>query len=149
MSDLSGSRSPVPPPPPPPPQKYSNRAANALARFAQPFFLGSRPPSPQSSRADGPRSIRSKSLPGEPQTVTHKTGIAITALDISPERTHAVIAGKEILKTIQVSPDRSSEEFNIRNAVISYASTPPRCGRFNATQGPIECEGRKMVTWEL
>jgi hypothetical protein len=33
----------------------------------------------------------------------HKTGIAITALDISPERTHAVIAGKEILKTIQVS----------------------------------------------
>ncbi|OQE46805.1 hypothetical protein PENCOP_c001G05532 [Penicillium coprophilum] len=123
MSDLSGSRSPVPPPPPPPPQKYSNRAASALARFAQPFFAGSRPPSPQSSRADGPRSIRSKSLPGEPQTVTHKTGIAITALDISPERTHAVIAGKEILKTIQVSPDRSSEEFNIRNAIISYAST--------------------------
>ncbi|OQE30272.1 hypothetical protein PENFLA_c003G08471 [Penicillium flavigenum] len=123
MSDLSGSRSPIPPPPPPPPQKYSNRAANALARFAQPFFSGSRPPSPQSSRVDGPRSIRSKSLPGEPQTVTHKTGIAITALDISPERTHAVIAGKEILKTIQVSPDRSSEEFNIRNAVISYAST--------------------------
>ncbi|KAI1831698.1 hypothetical protein DTO006G1_4365 [Penicillium roqueforti] len=122
MSDLSGSQSPIPPPPPPP-QKYSNRAANALARFAQPFFSGSRPPSSQSSRADGPRSIRSKSLPGEPQTVTHKTGIAITALDISPERTHAVIAGKEILKTIQVSPDRSSEEFNIRNAVISYAST--------------------------
>ncbi|KAJ5131005.1 uncharacterized protein N7515_007044 [Penicillium bovifimosum] len=128
MSDLSGSRSPVPPPPPPPPQKYSNRAANALARFAQPFFSGSRPPSPQSSRADGPRSIRSKSLPGEPQTVTHKTGIAITALDISPERTHAVIAGKEILKTIQVSPDRSSEEFNIRNAVISYASTHHNAG---------------------
>ncbi|KAJ5774291.1 hypothetical protein N7457_009187 [Penicillium paradoxum] len=123
MSDLSGSRSPVPPPPPPPPQKYSNRAANALARFAQPFFSGSRPPSPQSSRADGPRSIRSKSLPGEPQTVTHKTGIAISALDISPEGTHAVIAGKEILKTIQVSPNRSSEEFNIRNAVVSYAST--------------------------
>lgn len=61
--------------------------------------------------------------PGEPQTVTHKTGIAISALDISPERTHAVIAGKEILKTIQVSPDRSSEEFNIRNTVVSYAST--------------------------
>ncbi|KAJ6079406.1 hypothetical protein N7467_009159 [Penicillium canescens] len=126
MSDLSGSRFPVPPPPPPPPQKYSNRAASALARFA-PFF-GSRPPSPQSSRADGPRSIRSKSLPGEPQTVTHKTGIAITALDISPERTHAVIAGKEILKTIRVSPDHSSEEFNIRNALISYASTHHEAG---------------------
>ncbi|KAK9852511.1 uncharacterized protein MYU51_008351 [Penicillium brevicompactum] len=127
MSNLSGSRSSVPPPPPPPP-KYSNRAANALARFAQPFFSGSRPPSPQSSRADGTRSIRSKSLPGEPQTVTHKTGIAISALDISPDRTHAVIGGKEILKTIRVSPDHSSEEFNIRNAVISYASTHHNTG---------------------
>ena len=56
MSDLSGSRSPIPPPP----QKYS-RAANALARFA-PFFSGSRPPSPQNNRLDGPRPIRSKSL---------------------------------------------------------------------------------------
>ncbi|KAJ5212290.1 uncharacterized protein N7498_003936 [Penicillium cinerascens] len=117
----TGSRSPVPPPPPPPTQKYSHRAANALARFA-PFF-GSRPPSPQNSRVDGPRSTRSKSLPGEPQTVTHRTGIPIVALDISPERTHAVIGGKDILKTIRVSPDHSSEEFNIRNAVISYAST--------------------------
>ncbi|CAI7675293.1 unnamed protein product [Penicillium pancosmium] len=122
MSDLSGSRSPAPPPPPPPTQKYS-RAANALARFAQPFFSGSRPPSPQNSRVDGPRPIRSKSLPGEPQTVTHRTGIAIAALDISPQRTHAVIGGKDILKTIRVSPDHSSEEFNIRNTVISYAST--------------------------
>ncbi|KAJ5095783.1 hypothetical protein NUU61_005139 [Penicillium alfredii] len=122
MSDLSGSRFPVPPPPPPP-QKYSNRAANALARFAQPFFSGSRPPSPQSSRLDGPRSIRSKSLPGEPQTVTHKTGIPIAALDISPQRTHAVIGGKDILKTIRVEPDHSSEEFNLRHAVVSYAAT--------------------------
>jgi len=61
MSDFSGSRSPAPPPPPPPTQKYS-RAANALARFAQPFFSGSRPPSPQNSRVDGPRPIRSRSL---------------------------------------------------------------------------------------
>ncbi|KAJ5174916.1 uncharacterized protein N7482_000793 [Penicillium canariense] len=127
MSDLSGSRSPIPPPPPPP-TKYSHRAANALARFAQPFFSGSRPPSPHNSRVDGPRPIRSKSLPGEPQTVTHRTGIPIAALDISPQRTHAVIGGKEILKTIRVSPDHSSEEFNIRNAVISYASTHHETG---------------------
>lgn len=62
MSDLSGSRSPVPPPPPPPTHKYSHRAANALARFA-PFFSGSRPPSPQNnSQTDSPQSIKSKSL---------------------------------------------------------------------------------------
>ncbi|GAQ07229.1 hypothetical protein ALT_4550 [Aspergillus lentulus] len=126
-------QSPAPPPPPPPVpvhqgQKYSHRAANALARFAQPFFSGSRPPSPHTStgRADlsaGPRSTRSKSLPGASQTVTHKTGIPIAALDISPQRTHAVIGGKEILKTIRVSPDSLSEEFNLRNAIISYSST--------------------------
>ena len=63
------------------------------------------------------------SRPGASQTVTHKTGIPITALDISPQRTHAVIGGKEILKTIRVSPDHSSEEFNLRNAIISYWST--------------------------
>lgn len=34
-----------------------------------------------------------------------------------------MIGGKDILKTIRVSPDHSSEEFNIRNTVISYAST--------------------------
>lgn len=61
--------------------------------------------------------------PGTSQTVTHKTGIPIAALDISPQRTHAVIGGKEILKTIRVSPDHSSEEFNLRNAIISYSST--------------------------
>ncbi|EAW11478.1 WD repeat protein [Aspergillus clavatus NRRL 1] len=130
---FSSHQSTAPPPPPPPApvqqgQKYSHRAASALARFAQPFFSGSRPPSPQApaGRADlstGPRSIRSKSLPGESQTVTHKTGIPIAALDISPQRTHAVIGGKEILKTIRVSPDGLSEEANLRNAIISYSST--------------------------
>ncbi|PYI26938.1 hypothetical protein BP00DRAFT_354760 [Aspergillus indologenus CBS 114.80] len=139
MADFSrlpprgNNTSPAPPPPPPPApvqqsHKYSNRAASALARFAQPFFSGSRPPSPhtQSGRADlsaGPRSTRSKSLPGASQTISHKTGIPIAALDISPQRTHAVIGGKEILKTIRVSPDHSSEEFNLRSAIISYSST--------------------------
>ncbi|KAL5343310.1 WD repeat protein [Aspergillus crustosus] len=130
----SGSSSPVPPPPPPPApvqqahNKYSNRAASALARFAQPFFSGSRPPSPHgpgvhTESSAAVRSTRSRSLPGASQTVTHKTGISIAALDISPQRTHAVIGGKEILKTIRVLPDHSSEEFNLRNAIISYSST--------------------------
>ncbi|KAJ6171885.1 hypothetical protein N7470_000952 [Penicillium chermesinum] len=120
MSDLSGSRSSVPPP------RRHHRSTRTGLPMPSPglhSFLGSRPPSPQSNRVDGPRPVRSKSLPGEPQTVTHRTGIPIIALDISPQKTHAVIAGKEILKTIRVSPDHLSEEFNIRNAVISYAST--------------------------
>ncbi|KAL4921059.1 hypothetical protein BDW62DRAFT_208757 [Aspergillus aurantiobrunneus] len=136
MSDLPrlptrGSTSTAPPPPPPPApvqqsqNKYSHRAASALARFAQPFLSGSRPPSPHGPevRTDSPAAVRSTSRPGASQTVTHKTGISIAALDISPQRTHAVIGGKEILKTIRVLPDHSSEEFNLRNAIISYSST--------------------------
>ncbi|KAL2801366.1 hypothetical protein BJX66DRAFT_321165 [Aspergillus keveii] len=138
MSDLprlptrGGSSSPAPPPPPPPApvqqaqNKYSHRAASALARFAQPFLTGSRPPSPHAPevRADVSAAVRSSmSRPGASQTVTHKTGISIAALDISPQRTHAVVGGKEILKTIRVLSDHSSEEFNLRNAIISYSST--------------------------
>ncbi|KAL4980318.1 hypothetical protein BDW66DRAFT_156547 [Aspergillus desertorum] len=134
MTDLPrlptrGSTSPTPPPPPPPAPvqqqtKYSHRAASALARFAQPFFSGSRPPSPHGPgpRTDASAAVRS-TRPGASQTVTHKTGISIAALDISPQRTHAVIGGKEILKTIRVLPDHSSEEFNLRNAIIGYSST--------------------------
>ncbi|KAL3436438.1 hypothetical protein BDV09DRAFT_184155 [Aspergillus tetrazonus] len=143
MTDLPrlptrGSTSPTPPPPPPPPvqqsqaNKYSHRAASALARFAQPFFSGSRPPSPH---GPGPRPDASAALlgrPGASQTVTHKTGISIAALDISPQRTHAVIGGKEILKTIRVLPDHSSEEFNLRNAIIGYSSTHHAGGGLSA-----------------
>ncbi|KAH8700342.1 hypothetical protein BGW36DRAFT_425172 [Talaromyces proteolyticus] len=123
----------TPPPPPPVSQAqghrvYANRATSALARLAQPF-LGSRPPSPTDSAGGLPedglhsaRMSRSKSLPGQSQTVTHRTGLSIASLDISPQKTHAIIAGREIFKTIRVSADGSSEEFNLRDAIIKYSS---------------------------
>ena len=61
--------------------------------------------------------------PASSQTATHKTGIAISALDISPQRTHAVLAGREILKTIRVCGTNCTEEFNLRGAIVNYAST--------------------------
>ncbi|KAL1858695.1 SEA (Seh1-associated) complex subunit [Paecilomyces lecythidis] len=124
----SSSAAPPPPPPPPAPppqqgQRYTNRATSALARFAQPFLSGSRPPSPYNTSRDEPspstRPARAKSLPGLSQTITHKTGLPITSLDISPQKTHAVIAGREILKTIRVSADGCSEEFDLRNAIVN------------------------------
>ncbi|KAI5298973.1 SEA (Seh1-associated) complex subunit, partial [Ascosphaera atra] len=140
MSGLPGRKSqqpehPLPPPfpplapPPLPPQRYTNRATSALARIAQPF-LGSCPPSPTIRAAEAfsgnvGRTSDTPSLPssGPSQTVSHKTGIPIASLDISPQRTHAVVAGREIFKTIRVSPDSCAEEFNIRAAIISYSST--------------------------
>jgi hypothetical protein len=42
-------------------------------------------------------------------------------LDISRDRTHAILAGKEILKTVRVQDAKIVEETNLRAAVINYA----------------------------
>ena len=51
-------------------------------------------------------------------------------MDISPQRTHAVVGGKDVLKTIRVSPESSIEEFNIRDAIVDQASS--RSGALSA-----------------
>ncbi|KIW89851.1 uncharacterized protein Z519_09280 [Cladophialophora bantiana CBS 173.52] len=56
------------------------------------------------------------------QTATHRTGIPIAALDINRQKTHAVLAGKEILKTVRVHDGKVTEDLNIRASISSYAS---------------------------
>jgi WD40 repeat protein len=55
------------------------------------------------------------------QDASHKTGLDITALDINRDRTHAILAGREILKTVRVQDARIVEDTNLRAAVIHYA----------------------------
>ena len=63
------------------------------------------------------------SSPLSSKSVVHKTGIPIAALDISPSRTHAVLAGREILKTVRVQDATCTEDFNIRSNIVAYEST--------------------------
>ncbi|EXJ87130.1 hypothetical protein A1O3_04088 [Capronia epimyces CBS 606.96] len=56
-------------------------------------------------------------------TATHRTGIPIAALDINQAGTHAILAGKDILKTVRVHDGKVTEDLNLRAAVSSYAST--------------------------
>ncbi|KAL8783336.1 MAG: hypothetical protein Q9213_004711 [Squamulea squamosa] len=119
---------PSPPPAPPlPPQKYGNRAASAIARFAQPFIYTSRPPSahgdrpPLSRELDTRLRVQRSSSPAS-RTTAHKTGLPINAFDISPSRTHAILAGREILKTIRVTESTCAEDFNLRSSIIAYAA---------------------------
>ncbi|KAL8735326.1 MAG: hypothetical protein Q9166_000871 [cf. Caloplaca sp. 2 TL-2023] len=125
---------PSPPPAPPlPPQRYGNRAANAIARFAQPFIYASRPPSahgdrPPSSRELGTRLTTQRSSSPASRTTAHKTGLPINALDISPSRTHAILAGREILKTIHVTESACTEDFNLRSSIIAYAAAHDTSG---------------------
>ncbi|KAL8922707.1 MAG: hypothetical protein Q9208_005020 [Pyrenodesmia sp. 3 TL-2023] len=127
----------IPPPPPPapplPPQRYGNRAASALARFAQPFIYASRPPSahgdrPTGTNTSGVKSITQRSSSPASRTTTHRTGLPINALDISPTRTHAILAGREILKTVRVTDSTCSEDFNFRSSIIAYAAAHDSSG---------------------
>ncbi|KAI9801887.1 MAG: SEA (Seh1-associated) complex subunit [Piccolia ochrophora] len=157
MSDLFSPRFAPPPPPPPPapplpPQRYVNRATNAIARLvAQPFIGGSRPPSAQANRTDdlsvrnAPSAART-SIPLSSQTATHKTGIPISAVDISPQRTHAVLAGREILKTIRVEGANCAEEFNLRAAISAYSSTH-HAGALGSSVKPKDDLAANDVKW--
>lgn len=130
MSRLATDEAVQPPPaaPPLPPPRYATRAANALARFAQPFFQGSRPASPDEETPRKPptpglRPLNARSNVSSFSSVVHRTGIPIAALDISPDKSHVVLAGREILKTVRVTPDSCNEAFNLRSAIASYSST--------------------------
>ena len=57
------------------------------------------------------------------RTTAHRTGIPITALDISPCRTKAILAGRDILKTISVTNTQCAEEFNLKEKVNRYAAS--------------------------
>ena len=67
--------------------------------------------------------LMSSYSPLSSKTCFHKTGIPIAAVDISPYRTHAILAGRDILKTIHVHRSTCSEDFNLRSTIIAYAST--------------------------
>ncbi|KAL8907518.1 MAG: hypothetical protein Q9171_005833, partial [Xanthocarpia ochracea] len=119
---------PSPPPAPPlPPQRYGHRAASAIARFAQPFIYTSRPPSAHGDRPSPSReletrlNVRRSSSPAS-RTITHKTDLPINALDISPRGTHAILAGREILRTIRVTDIACTEDFNLRSSIIAHTT---------------------------
>jgi hypothetical protein len=59
---------------------------------------------------------------GSSQDASHKTGLEISAVDINRERTHAILAGREILKTIRIEDAKCAEETNLRAAIINYAA---------------------------
>lgn len=52
--------------------------------------------------------------------MVHKTGIPIAAIDINESATHAVLAGRDILRTVNVHDHTVTEQNNLRNAVTSH-----------------------------
>jgi WD40 repeat protein len=58
---------------------------------------------------------------GYSQDASHKTGLEIAALDINRERTHAILAGTNILKTVRVHDAKIVDETNLRAAALKQA----------------------------
>ncbi|KAI9659129.1 MAG: SEA (Seh1-associated) complex subunit [Bathelium mastoideum] len=118
---------PAPPPPPAPPLRYNN----AFAKFiAQPFAYAARPPAQHQDHDHGPDPWPRASVPRivgplSSQNATHRTGLEISALDVSPDGTRAILAGREILKTVLVQGTKCAEEFNLLSAMRQYASHNP------------------------
>ncbi|CAK3748877.1 WD repeat-containing 24 [Lecanosticta acicola] len=124
-----------PRPPPLPAPRPLQRARDAASRFLG--YSPSRPPSPQGFRDDADRYTlgssqftRSSSL-GTTQnaTTSHKTGLEIHTISINESGSHAIIAGKEIFKTVKVEDGHCAEDFNLRTAIRStptQASGQPR-----------------------
>ena len=121
----------LPPPAPPlPPTRSAGPRSGVLQRLVGPLGFGvggSRPPSAQAHLASGvdvrPDPVRIHSYaPLSSQTATHKTGIPIASLDANPDKTRAILAGKEILKTVRIEDRKVTEEFNLRSAISSFAS---------------------------
>ncbi|KAF1952892.1 hypothetical protein CC80DRAFT_421268 [Byssothecium circinans] len=112
--------SPIPPPPPLPdlPAKPSYSYFSRLVNARQFTAHAHRPD-------HGGRPNPLVPLPGlrtgSSQDASHKTGLNITSFDINRDRTHAILAGKDILKTVRVQDARIVEETNLRAAVINYA----------------------------
>ncbi|KAF2404597.1 hypothetical protein EJ06DRAFT_212202 [Trichodelitschia bisporula] len=128
---------PAPPlPPPRPPQGQDNLTArNAFTRFVtQPFSTyGSRPASSQAHRDGGrsstfaPRNAGTASHSSQDASIKIRSGAEIAALDINHERTHAILAGREILETVQVAGTDVFKDANLREAIIHH-------DRHNATR---------------
>ncbi|RMZ81932.1 hypothetical protein DV738_g2010, partial [Chaetothyriales sp. CBS 135597] len=81
------------------------------------------------------------------QTATHRTGIPISALDTNEQKTHAVLAGKEILKTVKVQDGCVTEEFNLRTSILAYASTHGSSSQPDAAARRREYLSCRDVRW--
>ncbi|KXT16484.1 hypothetical protein AC579_1758 [Pseudocercospora musae] len=125
-----GSAGQAPPLAAPQPQaRPLQRARDAASRF---LGYSSRAGSPQGGARDddqrfshgGRQFMRSACLSQTQNASTsHKTGLEIRTISINESGSHAIIAGKDIFKTLRIEDGRCAEDFNLRTAIRSTPTT--------------------------
>ncbi|KAI5269403.1 hypothetical protein E4T47_07127 [Aureobasidium subglaciale] len=111
-------------PPPAPPLPPQQRARNALNRF---LGFPARAADGEGDGRDGSGAglkdvQRLPSLSAYNASASHKTGLEINSLSINDEGSHAILAGRDILKTIRVDEGSCTEDINIRAAIRNYSA---------------------------
>lgn len=109
-------------PPPAPPLPPQQRARNALNRFLGfPARAADADGDGRDGNGTGLKDVqRLPSLSAYNASASHKTGLEINSLSINDEGSHAILAGRDILKTIRVDEGSCSEDINIRAAIRNY-----------------------------
>jgi hypothetical protein len=111
-------------PPPAPPLPPQQRARNALNRFLGfPARAADADGEGRDGGGPGLKDVqRLPSLSAYNASATHKTGLEINSLSINDEGSHAILAGRDILKTIRVDEGSCTEDINIRAAIRNYSA---------------------------
>jgi WD40 repeat protein len=109
-------------PPPAPPLPPQQRARNALNRFLGfPARAADVDGDGRDGNGSGLKDVqRLPSLSAYNASASHKTGLEINSLSINDEGSHAILAGRDILKTIRVDEGSCTEDINIRAAIRNY-----------------------------
>lgn len=111
-------------PPPAPPLPPQQRARNALNRFLGfPARAADADGDGRDGNGAGLKDVqRLPSLSAYNASASHKTGLEINSLSINDEGSHAILAGRDILKTIRVDEGSCTEDINIRAAIRNYSA---------------------------
>lgn len=113
-----------PPAPPLPPQQRARNALNRFLGFPARSSDGSDEDRLQATKywAEANRATvgRLPSLSAHNASASHATGLEINSLSINDEGTHALLAGREIFRTIRVDEGSCTEDVNLRAAIGTY-----------------------------
>ena len=103
-------------------------------------------PSDSSNSYDARPSPSFVARPAFNQDATFSLGAPLTCVDVSPDGSHAVVAGDKIFKTLEINGDKITEQYDLRAAIrnpgdtsssSSSANEPSRIGHIRWSHGEL------------
>ncbi|CAI2171753.1 15599_t:CDS:10 [Funneliformis geosporum] len=82
--------------------------------------------------------------------INHNLNSSLTSLSASPDHNHVVVAGREVLKVLNVSEREITEEINLKNRHIKYSSNDVKWGNVS-TKNKIATAATNgsIIIWDI